>query len=135
VAWCVAAAPLARLPRLMGRGCALEVLPRADDIPGDIVELHGYIDRAVPDAELDVFVGALAERISLFDKQASVEIERLADNADLPPDSEIAPEWDAFMASLTWPPTQARIKTLMGGFHKPGDVETRPGYHVGHLGR
>jgi enoyl-CoA hydratase/carnithine racemase len=128
--------PMARLPRLMGRGRALEVLLGGDDIRGDVAELYGYVNRALPDAELDGFVDALAERIASFDKHAIAEIKRLANKADLPPDSEIEPEWDAFMASLARPSTQARIKKLMErGFHKPGDVETRLGYHVGELGR
>lgn len=128
--------PMARLPRLMGRGRALEVLLGADDIPGDIAELYGYVNRALPDAELDGFVDALATRIASFDKHAIAETKRLANQADLPPDSEIAPEWDAFMTALTRPAAQARITTLMErGFHKPGDVETRLGYHVGQLGR
>jgi enoyl-CoA hydratase/carnithine racemase len=128
--------PMARLPRLMGRGRALEVLLGADDIRGDVAELYGYINRALPDGELDGFVDALAERIASFDKHAIADTKRLANQAGLPPDSEIQPEWDAFMASLARPGTQARIKKLMDkGFHKPGDVETRLGYHVGQLGR
>lgn len=128
--------PMARLPRLMGRGRALEVLLGSDDITGDIAELYGYVNRALPDAELDGFVDALARRIASFDKHAIAETKRLANQADLPPDSEIAPEWDAFMTSLARPATQARIKKLMAqGFHKPGDVETRLGYHTGQLGR
>jgi enoyl-CoA hydratase/carnithine racemase len=128
--------PMARLPRLMGRGRALEVLLGSDDIPGDIAELYGYVNRALPDAELDGFVEALAERIASFDKHAIAETKRLANLADLPPDSEIEPEWDAFMTSLARPSTQARLKQLMEhGFHKPGDVETRLGYHTGQLGR
>jgi len=128
--------PMARLPRLMGRGRALEVLLGADDIPGDVAELYGYINRALPDGELDGFVDALAERIASFDKQAIAETKRLANQANLPSDAEIQPEWDAFMASLARPGTQARIRKLMDkGFHKPGDVETRLGYHVGQLGR
>src|SRR4029450_4045876 len=39
--------PMARLPRLMGRGRALEVLLGADDIPGDLAELYGYVNRAI----------------------------------------------------------------------------------------
>ena len=79
---------------------------------------------------------ALAERIASFDKQAIAETKCLANLADLPPDSAIKPEWDAFLASLARPATQARIKKLMEkGFHKPGDVETRLGYHTGQLGR
>jgi len=128
--------PMARLPRLMGRGRALEVLLGADDIPGDLAELYGYVNRALPDAELDSFVDALATRLASFDKQAIADTKRLVDVASLPPDVEIAPEWDAFMASLARPAAQQRIKTLMErGFHKPGDAETRLGYYVGQLGR
>ncbi|MDR6288662.1 MULTISPECIES: enoyl-CoA hydratase/isomerase family protein [Inquilinus] len=128
--------PMARLPRLMGRGRALEVLLGADDIPGDLAERYGYVNRALPDAELDAFVDALARRIASFDKQAIAETKRLVDVASLPPDAEIAPEWEAFMAALARPAAQMRIKALMErGFHKPGDVETRLGHHVGQLGR
>jgi len=127
--------PMARLPRLVGRGRALEVLLGADDIRGDVAELYGYVNRALPDAELDGFVDALATRIASFDKQAIAETKRLVNIASLPSDAEIAPEWNAFLASLGRPASQARIKTLMErGFHKPGDVETRLGYHVGRLG-
>jgi enoyl-CoA hydratase/carnithine racemase len=45
--------PMARLPRLMGRGRALEVLLGADDISGDLAERYGYVNRSFPDAELD----------------------------------------------------------------------------------
>src|SRR5262249_1218349 len=48
--------PMARLPRLMGRGRVLEVLLGADDIPGDLAELYGYVNRSLPDSELDGFV-------------------------------------------------------------------------------
>jgi enoyl-CoA hydratase/carnithine racemase len=127
--------PMARLPRLIGRGRALEVLLGADDINGDLAELYGYVNRSLPDAELDAFVDTLARRISSFDKQAIAETKRLVNLNSLPADSEIAPEWDAFIGSLGRPAAQVRIQTLFQrGFHKPGDVETRLGYHVGHLG-
>jgi enoyl-CoA hydratase/carnithine racemase len=128
--------PMARLPRLMGRGRALEVLLGADDVPGDLAELYGYVNRSLPDAELDGFVDALATRIATFDKDAIRETKRLVDVASLPPDIEIAPEWDAFLASVKRPAAQERITKLMQqGFHKPGDVETRLGHYVGRLGQ
>jgi len=128
--------PMARLPRLMGRGRALEVLLGADDIPGDLAELYGYVNRSLPDADLDAFVESLATRIASFDKRAISETKRFADVASLPPDFEIAPEWDVCFASIMRPAAQERIKKLMErGFHKAGDVEDRLGYHVGQLGR
>src|SRR6266496_5149704 len=128
--------PMARLPRLMGRGRALEVLLGADDIPGDLAERYGYVNRSLPDSELDEFVDALATRIASFDKRAISETKRFADVASLPPDYEIAPEWDVCIASIMRPAAQERIKKLLDqGFHQPGDVEQRLGYHVGQLGR
>jgi enoyl-CoA hydratase/carnithine racemase len=127
--------PMARLPRLIGRGRALEVLLGADDVDGDLAERYGYVNRSLPDAELDDFVEALATRIAGFDKRAIAETKRLVDANSLPPDEEIAPEWDAFLGALVRPETQARIAALFDrGFHEPGDVETRLGYHVGQLG-
>ena len=128
--------PMARLPRLMGRGRALEVLLGADDIPGDLAELYGYVNRSFPDADLDTFVESLATRIASFDKRAISETKRFADVASLPPDFEIAPEWDVCIASIMRPAAQERIKKLLDqGFHQPGDVEQRLGYHVGELRR
>jgi enoyl-CoA hydratase/carnithine racemase len=128
--------PMARLPRLMGRGRALEVLLGADDIAGDLAERYGYVNRSVPDAELDDFVDALATRIASFDKRAISETKRFVDVASLPPDYELATEWDVSVASIMRPAAQTRIKKLMEqGFHKPGDVENRLGYHVGQLSR
>jgi enoyl-CoA hydratase/carnithine racemase len=128
--------PMARLPRLIGRGRALEVLLGADDIPGDLAELYGYVNRALPDEELDGFVDALAVRIASFDKQAIADTKHLVNIASLPSDAEIAPEWDAFLTSISRPASETRIKALMErGFHKAGDVENRLGYHVGQVGR
>ncbi len=127
--------PMARLPRLIGRGRALEVLLAADDIGGDLAELYGYVNRALPDAKLDAFVDALAVRIASFDKQAIADTKHFVNIASLPPDAEIGPEWNAFLASFGRPASRRRINALMErGLHKPGDVENRLGYHVGQLG-
>jgi enoyl-CoA hydratase/carnithine racemase len=128
--------PMARLPRLVGRGRALEVLLGADDIPGDLAERYGYVNRALPDAELDAFVEALAMRIASFDKQSIVETKNFVNIASLPPDAEIAPEWDACIAAIQRPAAQRRINALLErGLHKPGDIENRLGYYVGQVGR
>jgi enoyl-CoA hydratase/carnithine racemase len=128
--------PMARLPRLMGRGRALEVLLGSEDIKGDLAQAYGYVNRSLPDAELNGFVDALAKRIASFDKWAIANTKRLVNAASLPADVEIAAGWDACMASIVRPDTQERIKALLErGFHKPGDVEDRLGYYLGQLGR
>jgi enoyl-CoA hydratase/carnithine racemase len=125
--------PMARLPQLIGRNRALEVLLSSQDIHADQAEAYGYVNRALPDAELDAFVDALATRIAGFDKWAIANTKRLV-NTSLPPDVELGAGWDACMASLGRPAAQERIKALLArGFHKPGDVEERLGYHIGQL--
>lgn len=127
--------PMARLPRLIGRNRALEVLLSSDDIRGDLAEAYGYVNRSLPDAALDDFVDTLATRIASFDKWAIANTKRLVNAASLPPDVEIAAGWDACMKSITRAAAQQRIRTLLDrGFQKPGDVENRLGFSIGHLG-
>jgi len=125
--------PMARLPRLIGRNRALEVLLSSEDIRGDLAEAYGYVNRALPDAELDAFVEALATRIAGFDKWAIANTKRLV-NTSLSPDVELGAGWDACIASLGRSAAQDRIKALMAqGFHKPGDIEDRLGYYIGQI--
>ena len=127
--------PMARLPGLIGRNRALEVLLSSEDIRGDQAEAYGYVNRALPDADLDAFVETLATRIAKFDKWAIANTKRLV-NTSLPPDVELGAGWDACIASLGRPAAQDGIKQLMArGFHKPGDAENRLGYYVGQIAR
>ena len=127
--------PMARLPRLIGRNRALEVLLSSEDISAEQAEAYGYINRALPDAELDAFVDALVTRIAKFDKWAIEQTKRLV-NTSLPPDVELGAGWDACIASLGRPAAQEGIKALIArGFHKPGDVENRLGYYLGEIAR
>jgi enoyl-CoA hydratase/carnithine racemase len=127
--------PMARLPQLIGRNRAMEVLLSSEDIRGDQAEAYGYVNRALPDAELDAYVDALATRISKFDKWAIGQTKRLV-NTSLPPEVELGAGWDACIASLGRPAAQRVIKALTDqGFQKPGDVEDRLGFHIGQLAR
>jgi enoyl-CoA hydratase/carnithine racemase len=128
--------PMARMPRQMGRQRALEVLLSSNDIGGDLAQAYGYVNRSLPDAELDGFVDQLARRIASFDKWAIANTKRLVSEASLPPNVEISAGWDACMASIGRPAAQGRIKTLFEqGFHRPGDAEDRLGFYVGQLGQ
>ena len=96
--------PMARLPRLIGRNRAMEVLMGSDDIGGDLAQAYGYVNRSLPDAELDGFVEAFATRIASFDKWAISNTKRLVNAASLTPEVEMAAGWDACMASVAGRP-------------------------------
>src|SRR4051812_27105422 len=127
--------PMARLPQLIGRNRAMEVLLGSDDVRGEQAAAYGYVNRALPDAELDAYVDALATRISRFDKWAIGQTKRLV-NTSLPPDVELGAGWEACIASLGRPAAQEGIKALTElGFQSIGDVENRLGFHLGQLHR
>jgi enoyl-CoA hydratase/carnithine racemase len=127
--------PMARLPRLVGRARALEVLLGSDDIRGDLAAAYGYVNRCFPDEELDPFVDALAARIASFDPWAIANTKRLVNAASLPADVEIAAGWEACMTSITRPAAQERLRVLLDrGLQKPGDVEDALGHALGKLG-
>ena len=127
--------PMARLPRLVGRGRALEVLFTGSDIDGELAERYGYVNRALLDAELDGFVDAMARRIAGFDKQSIAEIKALVNLNSLPPNDQIAAEWEAFLNSVKRPAAQRRIGQLMQlGLQTNPDVERRLPDYTGRLG-
>ena len=80
--------PMAWLPQLIGRNRALEVLLSSEDLRGDQAEAYGYVNRALPDDDLDAFVEALATRIARFDKRAIANTKCLV-NTSLPPEVEL----------------------------------------------
>src|SRR6266704_3419170 len=58
--------PIVSIAKIRGR--ALEIVLGADDFDGATAERYGYVNRALPDVELDQFVEGLARRIASFDK-------------------------------------------------------------------
>jgi enoyl-CoA hydratase/carnithine racemase len=73
-----------RLPLLVGRGRALEIILGANDFDGDTAEQYGYVNRALPDAELDGFVDVLARRIASFDRRPIAAAKNLINQVSLP---------------------------------------------------
>lgn len=68
-----------RLPRLVGRGRALEVLLGCNDFPAEVAERYGYINRALPVDELAPFVEKLAHRIASFPANAIAHAKAVVD--------------------------------------------------------
>jgi enoyl-CoA hydratase/carnithine racemase len=119
---------IARLPRLIGRGRALEVLLVADDIEAALAERYGYVNRVVADDRLEQETDRMARRLASFDKQAIAETKALADAASLPDDAELAPALTAFFASAGRPAAQARVAALAAhGYGQDSELERRLG--------
>src|SRR6202022_1050969 len=102
-----------RPPHLGGRGRGLEVLPGANDFDGDTAERYGYVNRALPDAELDGFVEALALRIASFDRRALAAAKNLVNQVSLPSADRLLDAFTSFGAALTWPEAQHRIRAVL----------------------
>jgi enoyl-CoA hydratase/carnithine racemase len=115
-----------RLPHLVGRGRALEIVLGADDFDGDTAERYGYVNRALPDAELDEFVDALARRIASFDRRAIAAAKNLVNQVSLPSADRLLDALNSFQTALTWPEAQQRIQALLErGLQQDIDFEKR----------
>src|SRR6266699_418052 len=115
-----------RLPHLVGRGRALEIVLGAKDFDGDTAERYGYVNRALPDAELDGFVDALARRIASFDRRAIAAAKDLINQVSLPSADRLLDALSSFTTALTWAETQQRIQALLKrGLQRDGDFEAR----------
>ncbi|MZE70915.1 enoyl-CoA hydratase/isomerase family protein [Streptomyces sp. SID5789] len=120
-----------RLPLLVGRGRALEIIAGADDFDADTAERYGWINRALPDAELDAHVDRIATRIASFDRRPLAEVKALVNRSTLPSESDLKAGQDTFRASLAWPEAHARISQLLQrGMQQRNDVEYRLGDHI-----
>ena len=115
-----------RLPQLVGRGRALEIILGSNDFDGDSAERYGYVNRALPDAELDDFVDALARRIASFDRGAIAAAKNLVNQVSLPSADRLLDAFNSFGTALTWPETQQRVQALLRrGLQQSGDFEKR----------
>ena len=113
-----------RLPHLVGRGRALEIILGADDFDGDAAERYGYVNRALPDSELDHFVDALARRIASFDRRALAAAKNLVNQVSLPSADRLLDAITSFGTTLTWPEAQQRIQALLErGLQRDVDFE------------
>lgn len=115
-----------RLPHLVGRGRALEIILSGNDFDGDTAERYGYVNRALPDSELDGFVDALARRIASFDRRALEAAKNLVNQVSLPSADSLLDALNSFETALTWPETQQRVEALFKrGLQRDSDFEKR----------
>jgi len=119
-----------RLPRLVGRGRALEIILGGVDIDADTAERWGYLNRALPPEELRPFVDSLARRIAGFPPNAVALAKQSVLNAEsLPLQDGLVEEAFLFQATLRDP----RAQDAMGRFLSLGGQTREPELRMGDL--
>jgi enoyl-CoA hydratase/carnithine racemase len=122
------------LARLLGRGRAMEVILGADDFDADQAERYGWINRALPDAELDAFVARLARRIASFPAGAVRETKRVLNELTLPGADAVRADARRFRQLVASEAAQARTAALFAqGLQTRGPLELNLGDRLGAL--
>jgi enoyl-CoA hydratase/carnithine racemase len=98
-----------RLPRLVGRGRALEIVLGCRDFDAELAERYGWINRALPAEELSPFVERLARRIAGFPPEAVRLAKRAVDAASGPLEEGLLEEAHCFNLTLADPALDARM--------------------------
>ena len=125
---------LQRLPLLVGRSRAIEIILGADDFDAETAERYGWINRAVPEAELDGFVANYVRRILSFDKQALSTCKATINQAGLPDKAQLQTTQDTFFKTFGWPGAIERFRKLRErGIGTAGEFELNLGHHIAKL--
>jgi enoyl-CoA hydratase/carnithine racemase len=124
--------PMARLSRLVGRGRALEILLGAEDFDAARAAEYGYVNRVIPDADIEDEVDAFARRIAGFDGIAIARTKQFVDGPTLPEVAELAPALVAFFETSGRPGAQPLIRHLFAnGLQQADGVELDLGRQLG----
>jgi enoyl-CoA hydratase/carnithine racemase len=102
-----------RLPRLVGRGRALEIILGCDDFSAETAERYGYVNRALPPAELGPFVDGLARRIASFPAESIAAAKRAVAAAEPDPVPGLIEEAHAFTQTLSLEETRTRMRKFL----------------------
>jgi enoyl-CoA hydratase/carnithine racemase len=112
-----------RLPRLVGRGRALEIILGCMDVDAATAEAWGYVNRALPAEQLRRFVDALASRIASFPLEVIARAKQAVDAAVGDLTSGLNVEDQLFRETLAGPAAAQRMQAFMDGGGQTRAVE------------
>jgi enoyl-CoA hydratase/carnithine racemase len=120
-----------RLPRLVGRGRAMEIVLGADDLDAETAERWGYLNRIYAAGDIDAKVTALAERIASFPVEAVRLAKASVTASELPLQQGLQEEAYLFQRLLRTDSAQHNMQRFMemGGQTREGELR------VGELSR
>ena len=120
-----------RLPRLVGRGRALEVILGCEDFPADLAERYGYVNRALPPEELTPFVEQLAHRIASFPAEAIARAKAAVAEAEPAVVQGLIEEAHLFNECVATPEARDRMQAFLKMGGQTREVEGRIGTAFG----
>ena len=120
-----------RLPRLVGRGRAMEIVLGGDDLDAETAERWGYLNRIFEADQIDAWVEALAKRIASFPVEAVRLAKASVDAAALPLEQGLKEEAYLFQRLLRTDGAQKNMRRFLeiGGQTRDGELQ------VGELAR
>lgn len=102
------------LPRLVGRGRAMEIVLGSDDIDADTLEKWGHLNRIFDTRQqLDTFVDALAHRIARWPAEAIALAKQSVNNADMPWQEGLLEEAYLFQRTMRTDGAQTNMRRAM----------------------
>ena len=117
-----------RLPRLVGRGRAMEICLGSDDIDAETAEAWGYLNRIFDNRqELDRFVDDLARRISAWPAEAIALCKASINNAEMPWEAGLLEEAHLFQQTLRTEGAQQNMRKAMAMGLQTREGELRMG--------
>jgi enoyl-CoA hydratase/carnithine racemase len=120
-----------RLPRLIGRGRALEVVLGCQDFPADLAAMYGYVNRALPPEELGPFVEHLARRVASFPAGAIARAKAAVAAADQSVVEGLIEEAHLFNECVATPEARARMEAFLAAGGQTREVERKVGLEFG----
>jgi enoyl-CoA hydratase/carnithine racemase len=115
-----------QLPRLIGRGRAMEVILGGDDLDAVTAEKWGYLNRVFDtQEELDDFVNQLAYRMALWPPEALALAKQSVLNAEMPIEEGLIEEAYLFQQTLRFPSATANMKKALelGAQTREGEMQ------------
>jgi enoyl-CoA hydratase/carnithine racemase len=120
-----------RLPRLVGRSRALEIVLGAADFSADLAERYGWVNRALPPAELGPFVAELAARIASYPPEAVARAKAAVVAAEGDVNPGLALEARLFEECMRLPEARARMEAFLASGGQTRELEARAGARFG----
>jgi len=123
-----------RLPRLIGRGRALEVILGCDDIDAATAERWGWVNRVLAADDIGPFVDRLSGRIASFPAHAVAAAKASIVRAEAGVEADLLAEGNAFNETLASEETQALMRAFIALGGQTPETESRLGAFVADLG-